>query len=116
MGLEAKPPANASAALLDGFVRRLRDAAFSKSANGNSARSIEAGGALSVRSILETSDLSPDELADQVAAYFERPRVALAELLSAPPLTHLFTRRFLREAMIFPYDAGDGRAGLAVAD
>ena len=40
----------------------------------------------------------------------------LEQLLAAPPLVDRFSRRFLREAMIFPFDAGGGRFGLAVAD
>ena len=40
----------------------------------------------------------------------------MPELLAASSLTERFTRRFLRETMVFPYDAGGGRFGLAVAD
>jgi general secretion pathway protein E len=40
----------------------------------------------------------------------------LPQLLAFPSLVERFTRRFLRETIIFPYDAGDGRFGLAVAD
>ena len=40
----------------------------------------------------------------------------LEQILAAPPLVDRFSRRFLREAMIFPFDAGGGRFGLAVAD
>ena len=70
----------------------------------------------SIRSIWESCDLSATEFADEVAAYYRRPRMTLPELLAAPSLVERFTRRFLREAMIFPYDAGGGRFGLAVAD
>jgi general secretion pathway protein E len=70
----------------------------------------------SVRSIWESCDLSASEFADEIAAYYQRPRITLPELLASPPLVERFTRRFLRESMIFPYDVGDGRFGLAVAD
>src|SRR5271165_1674144 len=74
------------------------------------------GEQLSIRSIWESSDLSADEMADHLAAYFKHRRVMLADLLAAPPLVDRFTRRFLRETAIFPFDAGGGSIGLAVAD
>ena len=74
------------------------------------------GEQLSIRSIWVSSDLSADEMADYVAAYFKHRRVMLADLLAAPPLVDRFTRRFLRETAIFPFDAGGGSIGLAVAD
>jgi len=70
----------------------------------------------SIRSIWESCDISASEFADEVAAYYKRPRVTLPELLAFPSLVDRFTRRFLRETIIFPYDAGDGRFGLALAD
>jgi general secretion pathway protein E len=70
----------------------------------------------SIRSIWESSDLSASEFADEVASYYQRPRMTLPELLAAPSLVERFTRRFLREAVIFPYDVGGGLFGLAVAD
>ena len=42
--------------------------------------------------------------------------MALPELMAAPSLVARFTRRFLRDAMMFPFDGGEGRFGLAVAD
>ena len=42
--------------------------------------------------------------------------MGLPELMAAPPLVDRFTRRFLRETMMFPFDRGEGRFGLAVAD
>ena len=62
------------------------------------------------------SDLSAGEFADQVAAYYQRPRITLGQILAAAALVERFARRFLREAMIFPFDAGGGCFGLAVAD
>jgi general secretion pathway protein E len=71
---------------------------------------------LSIRSIWEGCDLSAGEFADEVATYYRLPRTTLPELLAAPSLVNNFTRRFLRETTIFPYDVGGGRFGLAVAD
>jgi general secretion pathway protein E len=71
---------------------------------------------VSIRSIWEGCDLSAGEFADEVATYYRLPRTTLPELLAAPSLVNNFTRRFLRETTIFPYDVGGGRFGLAVAD
>jgi general secretion pathway protein E len=98
-----------------GFIKYLNDNLFLDSdakvseINGNVSHS-------SIRSIWESCDLSASEFADRVASYYQRPRMALEQLLAAPPLVERFARRFLREAMIFPFDAGGGRFGLAVAD
>ena len=59
----------------------------------------------SIKSIWESCDLSASEFADEVAAYYQRPRMTLPELLASPSLVERFTRRFLRETMIFPFDA-----------
>ncbi len=116
MDLGYKPDGEASTAPLAGFVKHLRDKTSHAGGDATSARLSESGERQSVRAVLDSSDFSPDEMADHVAAYFDSPRITLAELLSVPSLVHLFTRRFLREAMVFPYDAGEGRVGLAVAD
>ncbi|MBV8797130.1 MAG: type II/IV secretion system protein [Hyphomicrobiales bacterium] len=70
----------------------------------------------SIRSIWESCDLSASEFADEVADFYRRPRMTLPELMAAPSLVERFTRRFLLEAVIFPYDAGGALFGLAVAD
>ena len=107
--------ANSSVQPIAGFIRHLndnlvRDADVKISEMGWNV------GRPSIRSIWESCDLSASEFADELAAYYRRPRMSLPELLASPPLVERFTRRFLRETMIFPYDAGGGRFGLAVAD
>ena len=98
-----------------GFVQHLRDRLEIDATAKLSG--MEAGGQrLSIRSIWEACDLSADEFAGQVAAFFKYPRMSLPDLLAAPTLADRFTRRFLREAMMYPFDAGEGRFGLAVAD
>jgi hypothetical protein len=59
----------------------------------------------SIRSIWESCDLSASEFADEVAAYYQCPRMTLPELLAVPSLVGRFTRRFLLDAVMFPYDA-----------
>ena len=98
-----------------GFIRHLNENLF-QSAEVKTSQIDGNVGHSSVRSIWESCDLSASEFADEVAAYYKRPRMTLPELLASRSLVERFTRRFLRETMIFPYDAGGGRFGLAVAD
>src|SRR4030081_1222915 len=69
-----------------------------------------------LRKVWELSELSANDFADEVAQFFEVPRVGLPELLAAPPLVKQFSRRFLREMTVFPYRSADGLVMLAVAD
>src|ERR1700716_2978233 len=64
----------------------------------------------------ELTDLSASEFADEAARFPDLDRVTLQDMLSAPPLGALFSQRFLREMMVFPYQSADGGAVLAVAD
>ena len=59
----------------------------------------------------ELTDLSANDFADEVARFFEVPRIGLPDLLSAPPLANQFSRRFLREMLVFPFRIGARRAG-----
>jgi general secretion pathway protein E len=104
----------ASGRTIAGFIRHLNDGLFEDAAVKVSEMDWNVG--QSIRSIWESSDLSASEFADEVAVYYQRPRMTLPELLAAPSLVERFTRRFLREAVIFPYDVGGGLFGLAVAD
>src|SRR5215470_13380172 len=61
------------------------------------------------------TDLSANDFADEVARFFQVPRVALPDLLSAQPLANQFSQRFLREMLVFPFESDDGPT-LAVAD
>ncbi|KAH2775489.1 hypothetical protein KXW38_001949, partial [Aspergillus fumigatus] len=53
--------------------------------------------------------------ADEVAAYCGLERCGLPELLAARALVGRFSRRFLREMTIFPYETSGGKSGLAIA-
>jgi general secretion pathway protein E len=106
---------NSSMEPIAGFIKHLNDNFFGGADVRSSVIDWNIGHS-SIRSIWESCDLSPSEFADEVAAYYQRPRVTLPQLLAFPSLVERFTRRFLRETTIFPYDAGDGRFGLAVAD
>jgi general secretion pathway protein E len=64
----------------------------------------------------ELTNLSAGEFADEAARFHGLERIALQDILSATPLVASFSRRFLREVMVFPYQSAEGPAALAVAD
>jgi general secretion pathway protein E len=66
--------------------------------------------------IWEATDLSASEFADEAARFFGYERVTLEDLLSATPLVASFSQRFLRETLVFPYQAADRGIVLAIAD
>jgi general secretion pathway protein E len=69
-----------------------------------------------LRDLWEASDLSANDFAEEVARFHELPRAALPQLIAATPLTAKFSRRFLRETLVFPYQHADGAPRLVVAD
>ena len=74
------------------------------------------GAGQTVRRLWELTDLSASDFADEVARFYGIRRMTLAELMNAPPLSTRFSRRFLREMTVFPFEAAGGSFGLAVAD
>jgi general secretion pathway protein E len=96
------------------FVEHLHHNNHLITAAGNGA---EQGGPDRGRSKLwELTNLSAGEFADEAARFHGLERVGLQDILSATPLVASFSRRFLREVMVFPYQSGEGPAALAVAD
>src|ERR1043165_8441157 len=69
-----------------------------------------------LRDLYEASDLSANDFAEEVAAFYRLPRIALPQLVSAQPPTVRFSRRFLPETLVFPYQGAGGRCRLVVAD
>src|SRR5829696_79811 len=74
------------------------------------------GGDKSLRKLWELTDLSANDFADEVARFYRLPRLALPELLATTSLVERFSRRFLREMVVLPYQTAEGRFGLALAD
>jgi general secretion pathway protein E len=70
----------------------------------------------SIRKLWERTDLSAGDFADELARFCKLPRAGLPELLAAAPALKHFSRRFLREMSIFPFQSLDGSNALAVAD
>lgn len=64
----------------------------------------------------ELADLSVNEFADEAARFHGLDRVSLQDMIAASPLVALFSQRFLREMVVFPYRSSDGTATLAIAD
>ncbi len=62
------------------------------------------------------TELSANDFADEVASFFQVPRITLPDLLAAEPLGHRFSQRFLREMQVFPFQSADGEPTLAVTD
>jgi general secretion pathway protein E len=69
-----------------------------------------------LRDLYEASDLSANDFAEEVAAFYRLPRIALPQLIAAQPLTAKFSRRFLRETLVFPYQGTAGSCRLVLTD
>ncbi len=69
-----------------------------------------------LRKLWEMSELSAGEFADEVAHFYELPRAALQELMVAEPRVQRFSRRFLRDMAVFPFQSANGELIVAVAD
>jgi general secretion pathway protein E len=72
-------------------------------------------GEFNLRVLWEQTDLSANSFADEVASYWGLSRLQLPQLLDAPTLVGRFSRRFLRETAVFPYQSGNAFK-LAMAD
>ena len=73
-------------------------------------------GEKTLRDLWEVSDLSANDFATEVASFYSLPRTTLPQMIAATALTAKFSRRFLRETLVFPYQHADGKPRLVVAD
>ncbi|WP_426407612.1 GspE/PulE family protein [Bradyrhizobium ganzhouense] len=69
-----------------------------------------------LRKLWEMSELSASEFADEVALFFELPRMTLQEMMAAESRVAQFSRRFLREMAVFPCHPAGGSPVLVLAD
>ena len=69
-----------------------------------------------LRQFWESTNMSASDFADEVAAFYQLPRIGLPDLLSAPALVEQFSRGFLREMSVFPYRQANGSLRLGIAD
>ena len=74
------------------------------------------GSGQALRRLWELTDLSASDFADEIASFHGMQRTTLAQLMDASALVGRFSRRFLREMVVFPYATADGQCHLAVAD
>ncbi|HEY1541086.1 MAG TPA: GspE/PulE family protein [Xanthobacteraceae bacterium] len=72
-------------------------------------------GEISLRAVLESTQIPVGDFANEVARFWDRPRILLPQLLAANGLISRFSRRFLVESTVFPFEGEDGPK-LAVAD
>ena len=63
----------------------------------------------SLRELWEASNVPASEFADEVAKYWEAGRLGLPQLVASTPSLDGFSRRFLRESMLFPMVGPDGK-------
>jgi general secretion pathway protein E len=69
-----------------------------------------------LRDLWELTGLSANDFAEEVARFYGLARVSLPQLVAASSLVPRFSRRFLRETAVFPYQAKSGGFRLVVAD
>jgi general secretion pathway protein E len=74
------------------------------------------GGEGGLRRLWEMSELSASEFADEVAGFFELPRLSLQEMMATESRVQQFSRRFLREMAVFPCQPATGSPVLVLAD
>lgn len=68
------------------------------------------------RGVHDAYGVTDQQFAEAVARYLECPRASYAELARAETLAPLFTRRFLRDAGVFPFKTAEGGPAVAVAE
>src|SRR5262249_52687969 len=81
------------------------------------AKFTSASGEKKLRDLWELTELSADEFAEEIARFFNLPRLGLPQLLAASSLAGSFTPRFLRAMAVFPCQLRADTANmLVVAD
>jgi general secretion pathway protein E len=98
------------------FVRYLWNRGYIAADPGADRQDCDAAsGEPKLKRLWQSTDLSANDFADEVARFYGLCRIQLPQLIAAAPLTERFSPRFLREAAIFPYQFRDGFR-LAVCD
>jgi len=86
------------------------------SVTDRASHSADRSNPLRVRELWEISTLSAGEFADEVAHFFQRPRLGLPQLLAATSLAAKFSARFLREMTVWPCQIDATGNTLVLAD
>jgi general secretion pathway protein E len=95
------------------LLERMPDTARAKL---REAGSLDAAARYGLRELWEKSDLPAGKFADEVASFWNLPRLCLQELMGVATIVEQFSARFLRESSVFPFRTSDGSLGLAVSD
>src|ERR1700744_675542 len=72
-------------------------------------------GEITLRAVLESTKIPVGDFANEEARFWRRPRFQLPQLLAATGLVGKFSRRFLIESAVFPFEGTDSPR-LAMAD
>jgi len=104
------------AAEVSAFARRLAVNGFASAnlSDGRPENALETNWTL--RQLWKATELSSHEFANEVASFFGLRRLTHSELAESRSLADRFSRRFLRETQIFPFETGGGKAALAIGD
>ena len=103
--------------LIEDFVKYLGERHFNAASLLSKLNSApRRNGENTLRDLWEASDLSANDFAEDVAQFYRLSRVGLPQLIAAPTLAAKFSRRFLRETLVFPYQGADGSCRLVLAD
>ena len=103
--------------VIDEFVKYLGERHFNAANLLSKLKSApRRNGENTLRDLWEASDLSANDFAEDVAQFYRLSRVGLPQLIAAPTLAAKFSRRFLRETLVFPYQGADGSCRLVLAD
>ena len=98
------------------FARRLSVKGYFASAISDSRSENGSETNRALRQLWKATELSSHEFANEVASFFGLRSLTLPELAGTRSLADRFSRRFLRETEIFPFEADDGKAALAIGD
>src|SRR2546429_8311795 len=69
-----------------------------------------------LRKLWESTDLSANDFANEVAEYYGLPRLSLPQLIGASSLVGRVSPRFLRETAVFSYQTAGGQSKMGVGD
>jgi len=101
---------------IEDFAKYLAHKNLLPASEFESVSSHHAGADRSLRKLWETTELTANGFADEVANFYGLKRLTLPQLVAATSLAARFSQRFLRDTAVFPFEFPKGHYRLAVAD
>ena len=101
---------------IEDFAKYLTHKNLLPASEFESVSSHHAGVDRSLRKLWETTELTANGFADEVAHFYGLKRLTLPQLVAATSLAARFSLRFLRDTAVFPFEFPKGHYRLAVAD